>query len=72
MFWEYVIVLFPTVRDVFIDTHRIGPTNQVFRIRRGHHSFSLGNPVSYTPAMQVMNIVNTTMMRPAVVMFTPV
>jgi hypothetical protein len=47
---EFVKVLFPTERDVFIDGQVSGKTNQVLAVGLGHHKFTLGGPPNYTPS----------------------
>ena len=38
---EYVVVSYPTARDVRIDGQIAGKTNDTLRVERGHHTFDL-------------------------------
>jgi len=69
MIWEYVLVVFPRVRDVFIGGVRIGQTNVLLRLRRGQYTFDLGVPVTYRPVRKVASVVNTSAIRPKIVQF---
>ena len=67
---EYVVVLYPRTRDVFIDGDRVGPTNRILYVPRGQHRFDLGAPVDYRPPRQSANIVKTGPTTPAFVRFS--
>lgn len=61
---EYVVVSYPTVRDVYIDGKVAGKTNETIRVERGHHRFDLGEPRDYQPPYIEMSIRDTTSIRP--------
>ncbi len=71
MTWERAIVVYPRVRDVFIDGHRVGQTNELLRVRRGQQDFDLGMPADYRPSTQRVSIANTSAIRPAIIVFEP-
>ena len=60
---EYVVVSYPTARDVRIDGRIAGKTNDTLRVERGHHTFDLGYPQDYQPASIKKSIRNTTAIR---------
>ena len=61
---EYVVVTYPTARDVRIDGQIAGKTNETLRVERGHHSFDLGDPQDYQPLSVEMNVRDTTAIKP--------
>ncbi len=61
---EYVVVSYPTARDVRIDGQIAGKTNDTLRVERGHHTFDLGDPQDYQPASIEKSIRNTTSIKP--------
>ncbi len=66
---EYVRVIFPEQRDVFVDGDKMGRTNRKFRIGRGTYVFDLGDPQDYTPASRTKTVKNTTEDEPLEVPF---
>lgn len=60
---EYVVVSYPTVRDVRLDGQIIGKTNVTLRVERGNHTFDLGDPLDYQPAYIEKSVRNTTTIR---------
>jgi hypothetical protein len=66
---EYVRVVFPDQRDVFVDGDKMGRTNRKFRIGRGTYVFDLGDPQDYAPASRTKTIKNTTEDEPLEVPF---
>jgi hypothetical protein len=60
---EYVVVSYPTVRDVYIDGQITGITNNTLRVERGHHTFDLGYPQDYQPASIKKSVRNTTIIK---------
>ena len=60
---EYVVVSYPTARDVLIDGQIAGKTNKTLRVERGHHAFDLGDPLDYQPASVEKSVRNTTAIR---------
>lgn len=57
---EYVIVVYPRVRDVFIDGRRSGRTNQLLVVAAGGQKFSLGIPYDYQPRSVTVAVGSTT------------
>ena len=57
-------------RAVLIDDQESGRTNSVLMVQRGHHSVQLDNPSGYSPAVQVVDVGDTTPDLPLVVSFT--
>ena len=49
-------VLFPTVRDVYVDGTKCGVTNVPFNVQLGTHTITLGDPQNYKPANVTMSI----------------
>lgn len=66
---EYVKVIFPTTRYVYIDGEQGGRTNAVLRIEAGTHVFDLGNLANYAPESQEVVVEGTTVLAPLVVAF---
>jgi hypothetical protein len=56
---------------VFMDNQPMGHTGDRLTIQAGFHDFDLGSPANYTPAMQNVNVVNTTAPNPTIVPFAP-
>lgn len=67
---EYVTVVFPTRRLVYIDREKNGYTNDKFRVDTGTHVFDLGNYANYEPASQEVVIEGTTVLQPKEIVFT--
>jgi len=61
---EYVVVSYPTARDVRIDGQIAGKTNRSLRVERGHHTFDLGDPQDYQPLSVEKSVRNTTSIKP--------
>lgn len=61
---EFVVVTYPTVRNVRVDGKISGVTNETIRVERGHHAFDLGDPLDYEPASIEKSVRNTTTVRP--------
>ncbi len=68
---EYVIVKYPQERDVFVDDQQVGKTHQTLEVETGHHTFSLGEPVDYTPPSQTVAVSGTNSIIPMEIEFTP-
>lgn len=64
---EYVVVSYPTNRNVRIDGQIAGKTNDTLMVDRGHHSFDLGDPQNYQPAAVEKNVQDTTSVSPLLV-----
>jgi hypothetical protein len=62
---EYVVVSYPTVRDVRIDGKIAGKTSDPpLRVERGHHVFDLGDPQDYQPLSVEKSVRDTTSIKP--------
>jgi len=46
----WLLVAFPTVRQVCIDDTQCGMTNTPFQVSNGHHRVDLGPLLDYSPA----------------------
>ena len=68
---EWMIVNYPRVRDVFVNTRRWGQTNHLLVIGPGTWTISLGQPVDYLPEQQPVTVANTTAASPQEVTFAP-
>jgi hypothetical protein len=68
---EYVKVVFPTRRRVYIDEEPNGYTNQVLRVDAGTHVFDLGPLANYRPASRKAGIRDTTVLEPLELRFRP-
>ena len=66
---EYVVVVFPTDRFVYIDGEKNGRTNKSLRIDAGSHSFDLGPLKNYEPESQTIEVVDTTVLEPLEIVF---
>ena len=67
---EFVIVRFPTERDVNVDGAAQGKTDQLLRLQAGTHSFDLDVPLDYKPASQTKRVIGTSMASPMEIVFT--
>ncbi len=68
---EYVKVVFPTRRRVYIDGEQNGYTNQVLRVDAGTHMFDLGPLANYRPASRKAMVQETTVLEPMEIRFRP-
>ena len=68
---EYIIVIYPTERIVFVNGLKSGMTNQSLRIESGTHEISLGPLKNYEPSSQVVLVSSTTVLDPFAVEFSP-
>ncbi len=64
----WIIVTFPSVRDVYVDGVRFGKTNTAFSVQLGTHTVDLDVPRDYTP-VQVVALIDGTPLNPTVVAF---
>lgn len=67
---EYVKVIFPTNRFVYIDSEKSGTTNDVLRVEAGTHLFTLGNVANYKPTSRKVVVTDTTLLEPLELVFT--
>jgi hypothetical protein len=68
---ETVLVLYPGVRDVFVDGTRNGTTNQPMAVQTGTHTFDLGKPPNYTPKSITEQVSGTAPLEPRILRFNP-
>lgn len=68
---EWVKVVYPRTRDVFVDGRRSGQTNVVLIVARGTHRFGLGTPADYKPAKRDVKVAGTSALAPLEIEFTP-
>ncbi|MDU0457721.1 MAG: hypothetical protein RW306_03220 [Geobacteraceae bacterium] len=66
---EYVIVRFNQSRTVLIDGCVSGLTNETLMINDGLHTFTLEGPTDFTPTEQILDITNTSSIKPQEVHF---
>lgn len=67
---QYLLVKFREDRDVVVDDHFLGATNQVIEIEEGVHSISLAAPYDFYPHEKWIILVDSTVVNPIVVEFT--
>ena len=67
----WVLVTFPTIRDVYVDGTRCGETNTAFNAQLGKHTIDLDEPKNYDPA-EVEALIDGTPVNPTVVAFLPI
>ena len=68
---EFVIVMYPTERDVNVGGGPLGKTGKTLKMQAGMHTFDLDLPVDYTPSTQTVPVSGTTKLNPCLVFFTP-
>lgn len=66
---EFVIVRFPVVRSVNVDSAPQGKTGKILRLQAGTHRFDLGTPADYRPASQTVQVNGTSMASPMEILF---
>lgn len=73
---EYVLVDFPDRREVLVDGAAVGFNRELdgtlaqLRIDEGTHRFRLRGPDDYIPLWQTLDVVDTNVNNPLVVVFT--
>ncbi len=67
---EFVIVIYPAKRSVYVDGVLTGDTNEPLWMDAGTHKFDLGLPADYDPASQDVAVTGTTVLLPMKVVFT--
>ena len=68
---EYVKVIYPTRRMVYVDGEQNGYTNQVLRVDAGTHVFELGTVLNFAPSFRRATIQDTTVFEPFEIAFEP-
>lgn len=66
---EYVVVVGPQGRDVYLDGQRAGTTNETLMVEAGVHTFDLGEPHDYQPPSRTELVDDTTPIAPKVLRF---
>jgi len=66
---EFLIVLFPEQRAVWVDDALQGWTNTVLQLEAGQHDVTLGPPMNYSPILQRVLLENTSPLDPYRVAF---
>lgn len=66
---EYLVALFDRNRRVRINDELMGRTNRVIELEAGQYRVSLGPPQNFTPDEHVIQLRNTTPIRPHMVRF---
>lgn len=56
---EWVIVIYPRVRDVFVDNIRSGQTNAKLAMAEGTYTVHLGTPIDYNPREHTVAVTGT-------------
>jgi hypothetical protein len=68
---EYVVVKYPTERDVHIDWQPVGKSGLLLLVEKGHHRFDLGRPSDYAPDAHYVTVEDTTELTPLILEFSP-
>jgi hypothetical protein len=68
---EWVKIVYPRLRDVFVDERRSGRTNVVLLVAKGTHRFHLGVPQDYAPARRDVKVTGTSPLAPREIEFDP-
>jgi hypothetical protein len=58
-FMEFIIVRYPTHREVIIDGKPSGFTNMILMVQKGNHQIELTGKIDYRPAKLIVMIKNT-------------
>jgi hypothetical protein len=61
---QYVLIKFKENRQVVVDDHYLGNTNEVIEIEEGKHSISMAAPYDFKPHEWQVILVNTTIVQP--------
>ncbi len=68
---EYIIVRYPTHRQVSIDGESSGFTNITLMVEAGHHQIELEGEVDYRPEKLIIMVENTDPDAPMQINFVP-
>ena len=66
---QYLVVLFPRRRRVFVDGEWWGHTNEIIELEGGKYPVSLGPPDNYRPGSRKVDLKNTSELKPLTVSF---
>jgi hypothetical protein len=67
---EFLLVEFHESRQVIIDDHEQGNTNETIQLVGGQHTVTLDGVHNFTPLEQTVLIINTTLLSPYVLQFS--
>ena len=68
---QYIKVIFPTRRKVWVDGTPAGFTNRVFQVEGGNHTITLGqSKKNFSPEEQNVNVRGTMPSEPLIITFT--
>lgn len=68
---EYIKVLFPVRRKVWVDGNPAGFTNKAFQIETGNHTITLGSSTkNYSPEQYDVCVTGTIPAEPLLLLFT--
>jgi hypothetical protein len=68
---EWVKIIYPRTRDVYVDDELCGETNRTLAVGPGTQRIDLGTPLDYTPRRRTVTVIGTSQIRPLKVDFTP-
>lgn len=66
---EYVKVLFPSSRAVFIDGSSSGESGELIRVGPGAHLVSLAEPFDFHPREQMVEVMESSASEPVIIKF---
>ncbi|MFI5330436.1 MAG: hypothetical protein ACHQ2F_05290 [Desulfobaccales bacterium] len=66
---EYLTVSFPHPREVLISGESRGETNELLSLEGGEYEVTLGPPPDFTPALQKIDLRNTSALTPLSIEF---
>ena len=67
----FLLVEYPTVREVFIDDVQCGSTNTPFQVSNGSHRIHLGTSHHYTPSSRTIQVNGEPYQAPKTASFQP-
>ena len=67
----FLLIVYPTAREVFIDDVQIGFTNTPFQVSNGNHRIDLGTNRDYTPSIRRVEVRGEPYAAPRTTSFQP-
>lgn len=67
---QWIKVLYPFTRDVYVDGELCGRTNHVMAVGSGTQRIDLGSPVDYAPPRRIVTVTGTSQARPREIVFS--
>lgn len=67
----FLLVEYPTVREVFIDDVQCGSTNTPFQVSNGYHRIDLGTRQNYDPSFRRVEVNGEPYAAPKTTSFQP-